>query len=104
MVVGNSLCLGFKNIGIVTREIIKKVIDKYCPDECVLAQIAVDGRLVSPDEASKLSSREVVRDKLGEYVERLGISHLIVRAGFSGISDAEQLRSHGRLLEVVSDF
>jgi alkanesulfonate monooxygenase SsuD/methylene tetrahydromethanopterin reductase-like flavin-dependent oxidoreductase (luciferase family) len=42
------------------------------------------------------------RDKLWEYVERLNISHLILRGGIRGVPEAEQLRSHESLLAVVS--
>jgi alkanesulfonate monooxygenase SsuD/methylene tetrahydromethanopterin reductase-like flavin-dependent oxidoreductase (luciferase family) len=43
-----------------------------------------------------------VRDKLAEYIERLGLSHLIVRAGVPGVSDEQQLQSHAALREIVS--
>jgi alkanesulfonate monooxygenase SsuD/methylene tetrahydromethanopterin reductase-like flavin-dependent oxidoreductase (luciferase family) len=49
-----------------------------------------------------VGGRHFARDKLSEYSERLGLSHLIVRAGISGVSDEAQLRSHQNLLEVVS--
>jgi alkanesulfonate monooxygenase SsuD/methylene tetrahydromethanopterin reductase-like flavin-dependent oxidoreductase (luciferase family) len=59
------------------------------------------------DEVSELEDRVIVgdrhyvRDKLREYEERLGLSHLILRGGIPGVEEAEQLRSHGALLEIV---
>ena len=44
---------------------IDKVIDAYCPDDCVLSSIAVDGKLVTPDEAQGVAAEELVRDKSG---------------------------------------
>ena len=45
-----------------------------------------------------------VRDKLSEYRECLAISHLIVRAGISGVTDAQQLHSHEQLLHIASSL
>lgn len=42
-----------------------------------------------------------VRDRLTEYVERLGISHLILRAGMPGIDAQDQLRSHSAVLDIA---
>jgi len=58
--------------------------------------------LAAVDEWAIVGGRQYTRDKLGEYIERMGLSHLIVRAGISGISDEAQLGSHERLLEIVS--
>lgn len=57
---------------------------------------------IAVDEWAIVGDRQYTRDKLGEYIERLGLSHLIVRAGISGISDEAQLGSHERLLEIIS--
>lgn len=54
------------------------------------------------DDWAIVGDRHYARDRLAEYVERLGLSHLIVRAGISGVSAAAQLHSHEQLLEVVS--
>ncbi len=50
---------------------IEKVIETYCPEECVLAEVAVDGKLVTPDEATDLQPEELVRDKSGEAILRV---------------------------------
>ena len=50
---------------------IDSVIKGYCPETCVLAQIAVDGELITPDEAADLSSREIVRAQGGDGILRL---------------------------------
>ncbi len=56
------------------------------------------------DEWAIVGDRHYTRDKLAEYVERLHLSHLIVRAGVSGVSEADQLRSHEQLLAVVAEL
>ncbi len=50
---------------------VDKVIDTFCPDECVLAQINVDGKLVTPDEAANLPIEQQVRDKTGTAILKL---------------------------------
>ncbi len=58
-------------------------------------------------EAATLDERVIVgdvpyvRDRLQEYRERLGLTHLVVRAGGRGIDEASQLRSHERLVEIA---
>jgi alkanesulfonate monooxygenase SsuD/methylene tetrahydromethanopterin reductase-like flavin-dependent oxidoreductase (luciferase family) len=54
------------------------------------------------DEWAIVGDRAYVKDKLCEYVERLGVSHLIVRAGISGVDEEAQLRSHTQLLELAA--
>jgi alkanesulfonate monooxygenase SsuD/methylene tetrahydromethanopterin reductase-like flavin-dependent oxidoreductase (luciferase family) len=54
------------------------------------------------DEWAIVGDRVYVGDKLAEYIARLGLSHLILRAGIPGVSDEEQLRSHEQLLEIAS--
>jgi alkanesulfonate monooxygenase SsuD/methylene tetrahydromethanopterin reductase-like flavin-dependent oxidoreductase (luciferase family) len=62
---------------------------------------------VRRDEVADLEGRiivgegQYVRDKLIEYRERLGLSQLILRGGIPGVEEAEQLRSHAALLEIV---
>lgn len=41
-----------------------------------------------------------VRDKLNEYVERLGVTHFIARGRFPIVSNAEQIRSHEQLMKI----
>lgn len=57
---------------------------------------------VSVDDWAVVGDRAYCRDKLWEYIERLKISHLIVRGGIGGVAEAEQLRSHESLLDIVS--
>src|SRR6056297_89438 len=41
-----------------------------------------------------------LRDRLQEYVARLGVTQLILRAGIPGVSEADQLASHARVRSV----
>lgn len=41
---------------------LERVIETYCPEQCVLSSVSVDGRLVTLDEASALPSEQVVKD------------------------------------------
>jgi len=50
---------------------IDKVIENYCPEDCILSQIAVDGVLITPDEAQDFGPRELVRDKTGRAILKL---------------------------------
>ena len=54
------------------------------------------------DDWAIVGDRAYCRDKLEEYIERLAISHLIVRGGIRGVEEADQLRSHHSLLDIVS--
>lgn len=56
----------------------------------------------SVDDWAVVGDRRYTRDKLAEYIERLALSHLIVRAGIPGIEEQQQLRSHQSLLEIVA--
>lgn len=51
-----------------------------------------------------VGDRPYARDKLQEYVERVGLSHLILRGGIPGVGEGEQLGSHAALLEIVADL
>jgi alkanesulfonate monooxygenase SsuD/methylene tetrahydromethanopterin reductase-like flavin-dependent oxidoreductase (luciferase family) len=42
-----------------------------------------------------------VRDKIAQHVEQLGLTHLILRGGLPGISEAQHLRSHECVLEAA---
>ena len=57
---------------------------------------------VGVDDWAIVGDRAYCRDKLGEYIERLSISHLIVRGGIRTVEEAEQLCSHEALLDIVS--
>lgn len=41
---------------------IERVIETYCPEQCVLSSVSVDGRLVTLDEASALPAEQVIKD------------------------------------------
>jgi alkanesulfonate monooxygenase SsuD/methylene tetrahydromethanopterin reductase-like flavin-dependent oxidoreductase (luciferase family) len=59
---------------------------------------------VAVDDWSIIGDRSYVRDKLSEYVERLGISHLIARGGLPGVDDRAQLQSHEALISIASSL
>ena len=44
---------------------VESVIDGYCPEQCLLSHVDVQGHLINPDEAANLSPREVVRSPSG---------------------------------------
>jgi alkanesulfonate monooxygenase SsuD/methylene tetrahydromethanopterin reductase-like flavin-dependent oxidoreductase (luciferase family) len=56
------------------------------------------------DDWAIVGDRHYARDKVSEYVDRLGMSHLIARGGLSGVSGADQLQSHEYLLDVASSL
>lgn len=60
--------------------------------------------LVPVDEWAVVGDRHYARDKLAEYIERLALSHLIVRAGIPGVDERQHLRSHQLLLNAVADL
>ncbi len=41
-----------------------------------------------------------VKDRLQEYVERLGVTHFIARGRFPVVSNEQQIRSHEQLMEI----
>lgn len=51
-----------------------------------------------------VGDRHYVRDSLQEYVERLRISHLILRGGLPGVEQAAEIASAGVVLEVAADL
>lgn len=50
---------------------VQDTIASYCPNECLLSSINVDGRLVSPDQARGVSERELVRERGGRGILRI---------------------------------
>ncbi|MCB1688757.1 MAG: LLM class flavin-dependent oxidoreductase [Halioglobus sp.] len=62
---------------------------------------AMQKKDIGVDDWAIVGDRHYARDKLAEYVDRLSLSHLIVRAGVPGIAEEAQLRSHEQLLEVA---
>lgn len=47
----------------MVEESVHQVIEKYCPDGCILSDIEVRGFLVTPDEAELLTAREVLTEE-----------------------------------------
>ena len=73
----------------------------------VLARTAPSARgatVASVDDWALIGEPTLVRDKLAEYVERLGLTHLIVRAGLAGVTNEQQLRSHEQFVNIVDDL
>jgi len=50
---------------------LQRVIETYCPDECVLSRVAVDARATTEDQAADVNPREIVRDKSGRGIVRI---------------------------------
>lgn len=51
-----------------------------------------------------VGERDAVRDRLGEYVERLNLGVLILRAGLPGVAEPEQLESHAEVLALAREL
>ena len=69
-------------------------LERLVPPSMRAADSAAEGPAIVGDAVA-------VRDKLAEYVERLGISHLILRGGIPGIEAQDHLRSNAAVLEIV---
>lgn len=52
------------------------------------------------DDWTIIGDASYVKDKLDEYVDRLGVTHFVARGRFPGISAEQQVESHGKLLEL----
>jgi alkanesulfonate monooxygenase SsuD/methylene tetrahydromethanopterin reductase-like flavin-dependent oxidoreductase (luciferase family) len=59
---------------------------------------------IGVDEWAVVGDCHYVRDKLAEYIDRIALSHLIVRSGVPGIDEAMQLSSHQRLLKLAAEL
>ena len=70
----------------------------------VAVPVALRGTDSTVDDWAIVGDRQYIHEKMSEYISRLGISHLIVRAGISGVDEEEQIRSHQLLLEVVANL
>ncbi|MCP4212637.1 MAG: LLM class flavin-dependent oxidoreductase [Halieaceae bacterium] len=69
-------------------------LEQLVPPSMQAADSAAEGPAIVGDAVA-------VRDKLAEYVERLGISHLILRGGIPGIEAQDHLRSNAAVLDIV---
>jgi flagellar motor switch protein FliG len=53
------------------QDAVRQTIDSYCPKECVLSNVGIDGKLVSPDAVRGLPERELVRERGGRGILRI---------------------------------
>jgi alkanesulfonate monooxygenase SsuD/methylene tetrahydromethanopterin reductase-like flavin-dependent oxidoreductase (luciferase family) len=60
----------------------------------------LQGGEVAVDDWAIVGDRHYARDRLAEYIETLGISHLIGGGRLPAISESDQLRSHEWLLDI----
>ena len=56
------------------------------------------------DDWTIVGDKPYVRDKLNEYIEVLGLTHLIARGRIPGVDDANQIKSHELLMAVVASL
>jgi alkanesulfonate monooxygenase SsuD/methylene tetrahydromethanopterin reductase-like flavin-dependent oxidoreductase (luciferase family) len=70
----------------------------------VAVPVSLRGTDSTVDDWAIVGDRQYIHEKMSEYISRLGISHLIVRAGISGVDEEEQIRSHQLLLQVVANL
>jgi alkanesulfonate monooxygenase SsuD/methylene tetrahydromethanopterin reductase-like flavin-dependent oxidoreductase (luciferase family) len=76
---------------------LKKALDKQL--------LAMTGREPeSVDDWAIIGDSHYVRDKLEEYVQQLGMTHLILSGRLPGIDSARVQRSHGDVLEVAGQL
>ena len=57
-----------------------------------------------PDDWTIVGDHACVRDKLAEYRESFGVTHLIARGRIGGVDDAEQLASLEALQHIAADI
>jgi flagellar motor switch protein FliG len=50
---------------------VQQTIDTYCAQDCILSNVGVSGKLVSPDEARGVSERELAREHNGRGIMRI---------------------------------
>lgn len=51
-----------------------------------------------------VGERSYARDRLNEYIERLGVTHLVARGGLPRVPDADQQRSQAALLDIAGEL
>lgn len=81
---------------------IDKVIDAYCPDECVLSAIAVDGKLVTPDEAQGVAVEEIVRDRSGHAIFK--IENIDIEVAMDSALDSEMRKKIANIIRARTKF
>lgn len=63
---------------------------------------AMRARAADVEQWSIVGDRAYVSDRLAEYRERLGVSHLILRGGLPGLGEADEVRSQAAVLELAA--
>lgn len=69
-----------------------EVIAEYCPEECVVSQLLIDGRLIAPDEAGSLPPTRILRDEATGGVVRVDEVRVEM-----GIDDKIPMDERGRI-------
>lgn len=60
-----------RNLHSRVSQALNEVIAEYCPEECVISQLLIDGKLIAPDEAGSLPPTRVLRDETTGGVVRI---------------------------------
>lgn len=81
---------------------IEKVIDAYCPDGCILSSVAVDGKLITPDEAQGLAPENLIRDKNGNAI--LKVDNVDIEVAMDTALDNETRNKIENLLRARTKF
>ncbi len=55
-----------------------KVVDTYCPHQCLVSQVTAAGHSVTPDEALQLKPEEQLRDKTGQGIVKIDSVKVVV--------------------------
>ena|GEM_PF-2524343 len=50
---------------------VSKVISMYCPEQCMLAQINIEGAMIPPDDAASYPATQTIADKTGRNIMRI---------------------------------
>lgn len=99
--------------GMPRQEVVPVMRTVYVSDSAAIT-LALRGRLDNAvpaamrdkaagiEQWSIVGDRAYVRDRLVEYRERLGVSHLILRGGLPGIEESDEVRSQAVVLDLVA--
>jgi len=83
-------------------EAVSKVLDLYCPEDCVLSHVTVDGKLVTPDEASVHQVEELVRDRSSDAI--LLVSSIDIEVAMNESLPAKHRARITNLIEAKTKF
>lgn len=78
-----------------TTRALRERLDSAVPD-------AMRDKAAGIEQWSVVGDRAYVHDRLVEYREQLGVSHLILRGGLPGIEEAQEVRSQAAILELAA--